>query len=83
MKQRKISDFIADMVQSDDEASKTNNKRTEKLAEKLMPKMMAKAASHEARIYQARDSTVSQLSHVMETTSITGGRRRFSSSFGE
>lgn len=83
MKQRKISDFISDMVQSDDEATTTFNKRTEKLADKLNPKMMVKTASHETKLYHGRDSNVSQLSHVLDQSCHIGGRNRLGSNFGE
>ena len=45
-RQRKISDFIGEMIPSDDDLE-TKNKRTEKSAEKLVHKMMVKASSHD------------------------------------
>lgn len=49
-RQRKISDFIGEMIPSDDDLE-TKNKRTEKSAEKLVPKMMVKASSHDKVLY--------------------------------
>ena len=49
-RQRKISDFIGEMIPSDDDLE-TKNKRTEKSAEKLAPKMMVKASSHDKVLY--------------------------------
>jgi len=58
-RQRKISDFIGEMIPSEDSLETTakagKNKRTDKAAEKLEPKMMVKASSHDKVLYQNKD----------------------------